>query len=107
MLEVTESAISYWETAMAKPEIFHYPKIALFLGYLPFEGETATLGGKLLYYQHLKGMTQKELAGELGINTSTLYHFGTGKHKPSPKVMKKLRPMLAEVEEAMGRERGN
>jgi len=46
----------------------------------------------------MKGMAQKELAGELGINTSALYHFGTGKHKPSPKVMKKLRPMLAAVE---------
>jgi len=104
MIGVTESAISIWETDVAKPEIFHYPKIALFLGYLPFEGETATLGGKLLYYQHMKGMTQKELAGELGINTSTLYHFGTGKHKPSPKVMKKLEPMLAEVEGEIERE---
>jgi len=99
MIGVTEAAISIWETDTAKPEVCHYPKIALFLGYLPYEGETTSLGGKLLYYQHMKGMTQKELADELGINPSTLYHFGTGKHVPSPKVRMKLESILSIINE--------
>lgn len=95
MIGVTEAAISIWETDAAKPEVCHYPKIALFLGYLPFEGETTTLAGKLLYYQHMRGITQKELADQLGVNPSTLYHFGTGKHMPSPKVRMKLESILS------------
>jgi len=36
---------------------------------------------EILYYQHMKAITQKELADLLGINPSPIYHFGTGIHK--------------------------
>jgi transcriptional regulator with XRE-family HTH domain len=99
IIGVDEASIGGWELDKGKPTVRFYPKLALFLGYLPYEGETETLRGKLRFYQHLKGLTQEELAKQLGVDESTVCQYGTGRHRPSAKVMKKLEPMFREVGE--------
>jgi len=59
------------------------PKVIEFLGYVPFEKEPETLGEKIVCYRQLKGMTQKELSRQLGIDPSTLACWERGNREPS------------------------
>jgi transcriptional regulator with XRE-family HTH domain len=40
------------------------------------------LGEKIVYYRWLKGMTQKELAGQLGVDPTTLAKWERGEREP-------------------------
>jgi len=95
---VTEATITNWELNRHEPQIGYYPKIIEFLGYFPFEIDTSTLGGKIKRYRYMKGVTQEELAKELGVNESTVFHYENNDTKPLRKTMKKLAPILAMVE---------
>ncbi len=57
-------------------------KVIDFLGYLPFE-EPETLGEKIVCYRWLKGMTQKELARQLGVDPTTLALWESGERELS------------------------
>lgn len=61
----------------------HIPKVIEFLGYVPFEKEPDTLGDRIVYYRRLAGMTQKELAHQLGIDPGTLAQWERGERIPS------------------------
>lgn len=58
------------------------PKVIEFLGYVPFEKEPETLGEKIVCYRWLKGMTQKELARQLGVDPGTLAQWERGEREP-------------------------
>ncbi len=58
------------------------PKVIDFLGYVPFEKELETLGEKIVCYRWLKGITQKELAGQLGVDPTTLARWEKGEREP-------------------------
>ena len=95
---VTEESITNWENSNSGPQIHFYPKIIEFLGYFPFDIDTSTLGGKIKRYRYMKGVSQEQLAKELGVNESTVFHFEKNTHKPLPGTLKKLAPILAAVE---------
>jgi DNA-binding XRE family transcriptional regulator len=46
----------------------------------------------------MKGVTQEELATELGVNESTVFHYEKNDTKPLRRTMEKLTTMLATVE---------
>ncbi|OQP64981.1 transcriptional regulator [Niastella vici] len=98
LMGVTEDSITNWELNRHEPQIEYYPKIIEFLGYFPFDIDTSTLGGKIKRYRYLKGVTQEELARELGVNESTIFHYEKNDTKPFRKTMAKLAPILAMVE---------
>lgn len=84
-IEVTENCITLWENNRSKPSVIYYPKITKFLGYVPFDVDVSTLGGRIKLYRYLHGLTQETLAFRLNINESTVYYYENNKHKPGSK----------------------
>ena len=57
---VTEDCITLWENNHSKPTVSYYPKIIQFLGYVPFEVDTSTLGGQIKLYRYLHGLSKEK-----------------------------------------------
>ena len=89
-----EDSITGWENNRNEPSVIYYLKIIQFLGYVPFEINTSTLGGQIKLYRHLHGLSQEELARKLEVNESTVFHYENNKHKPSPKTLRKFKSLL-------------
>lgn len=97
LIGVCEDSITLWENNRNEPSIIYYPKIIKFLGYVPFDVDSSTLGGQLKLYRYLHGFSQEELARTLDINESTVFHYENNKHKPSPKTLRKFRSLLCGI----------
>ncbi len=94
ILGVSEDCITLWETNRSNPYVKYYPEIIKFLGYVPFEVDSSSLGGKIKLYRYLNGLSQEGLALKLGINESTVFHYENNKHKPTGKIRKKIQKLL-------------
>ncbi|MES3017450.1 MAG: recombinase family protein [Bacteroidota bacterium] len=94
LIGVTEDCVTLWENGRSRPSVAHYPWIIEFLGHFPFEIDTSTLGGKMKRYRYLKGMTQKGLAKEVGVNESTVHYYENNPHTPLPRTLGKLQALL-------------
>lgn len=94
LIGVTENCIAYWEKNRSQPTVCYYPALISFLGYFPFDIDTSSLGGKIKYYRYLQGMTQEQLAKDLGVNESTVYHYEKSNKKPSSKTRNRLEVIL-------------
>ena len=87
-------AVTYWENNRSEPRTIYYPKLIRFLGYVPFEIDTSTMAGKMKMYRFLNGLSQEDLAKELGINESTVFHYENGKHLPQPQTLQKMKNII-------------
>ena len=94
MIGVCEDSITLWENNRNEPSIIYYPKIIIFLGYVPFEIDVSTLGGQIKLYRYLHGLSQEELARKLEVNESTVFHYENNKHKPSSKTLRKFKSII-------------
>ncbi len=83
IVEVSRTTVFNWERNYSSPKLQHIPKVIKFLGYAPSDGEQKTLGEKIVYYRWLKGMTQKELARQIGVDPTTLARWERGEKKPA------------------------
>jgi len=90
LLEVEEATIWNWENNRTSPELHYIPRIIRFLGYVPFDRQADTLGEKIVNYRRLSGITQKELANRLGIDSTTLGRWERNKGRPLKRLLKKL-----------------
>ncbi len=95
---VSEDTITNWEKNRGNPSIKCYPKIIEFLGYVPFEIDTTTLGGKIKLYRYMKGISQEALAYELSVNESTVFNYENDRYKPFLKTLEKLQKLFSLVE---------
>ncbi len=71
-LGVNECTYHNWETGRTTPAIQFIPRIICFLGYTPWDGKTRTPGERLKAYRWSRGLSQKEMAGLLGMDPGTL-----------------------------------
>ena len=94
ILDTKTQYVYSWENNYNIPIVSRYPKIIEFLGYFPFDFDTSTWGGKIKKYRFFYGLSQEDLAKELGINESTLFHYENGRHKPSIRIAKKLERLI-------------
>lgn len=94
ILGVCEDSVVGWEIRGISPAIRYIPAITQMLGYLPIEVNTSTIAGKITHYRYSRGITQGELAKELGVNESTVFHYEKGTHWPQKGVLKKLQKVL-------------
>ena len=94
MFGVCVDTITNWENKRGRPQIIFYPRIIKFLGYLPIKIDTTTLAGKVKEYRYLNGLTQQQLAYQLGIDESTIFHYENGKHTPTTKMAKKIKSLI-------------
>lgn len=83
IFNVIEDSITHWETNYAEPQIQFYPAIIAFLGYYPFDHETETVSGKLLYIRNSRGYSYEALAPILNVHASTVRSWELNEHKPS------------------------
>ena len=93
-LKVTEDSLCYWENGRNHPRISHYPAIIAFLGYYPFDHETASFGGKLRRYKNEHGLSNQNLAKLLGVDEGTVAHWERNRRLPLARSMKKVLSVL-------------
>lgn len=96
--DVSEELIVSWERKGGQPGVQLYPQIIEFLGYVPFDIDTSTLGGKVLFYRYLHGLTKKAFAAQIGIDLKTVRAVEENQTL-FLKTMRKLNPLLREVNE--------
>ncbi|MGA2916896.1 MAG: helix-turn-helix domain-containing protein [Sedimentisphaerales bacterium] len=83
IIEVDKCTIANWEKNRNAPRIRHLPNIMGFLGYRPFDADYRTLGERIIKERQMLGLSQKQLAIQIGIDPSTIRSWEKGKHKPS------------------------
>ena len=82
LIGVTEQTISNWEGQHSYPALIFIPGIIKFLGRNPLP-ETDHLAQRLVRYRTSKGITQKALAKQLGIDPTTLARWERGDRTPT------------------------
>jgi transcriptional regulator with XRE-family HTH domain len=78
---VCEATVWNWEKGHSKPEIRHLPAIIAFLGENP-HAAPQTIGERLIEHRQRLGWSQKRLAAELGVDSTTLSRWELGKKAP-------------------------
>jgi transcriptional regulator with XRE-family HTH domain len=87
---VDQTTVHNWERGYTKPPIRYLPRILEFLCYDPSSSEPKTIGEKLLAYRRLRGMNQKDLARQIGIDPTTLSRIERGKDRCFPSIIQKI-----------------
>ncbi|MEO8173112.1 MAG: hypothetical protein ABI581_08520 [Sediminibacterium sp.] len=82
LLNVTEDCLYLWENERNKPRLYQYPAIIAFLGYYPFDHETATFGGKIKRYKYEHGLSNKKLAKLLQVDEATVENWERNRRLP-------------------------
>jgi len=82
--------ICNWEINRTSPLLRFIPRIIAFLGYVPYDTQSGTLGTRIVACRRAKGLTQKELAHDLGVHPSTLARWECGKGQPSQRLHARL-----------------
>ena len=96
-LRVRTDTIRNWERNRTSPALGYLPMVLEFLGYDPAPIATETLGEKLLKYRRDRGITQKELAQQIGIDPTTLSRLERNQGKRFfQNVLKKVNDFLRE-----------
>jgi transcriptional regulator with XRE-family HTH domain len=87
---IDDVTIYLWEKNRVRPSLAQIPKIIDFLGNDPFEKQTENLGDRILEYRRIHGLSQKKLAGQLGIDPTTLAGWERGEDRVSKRLIKKI-----------------
>jgi DNA-binding XRE family transcriptional regulator len=94
---VRTETIRLWESGLARPIPRHYGRIVQFLGYDP-EPAGQTLARRLRTARRSVGLTQTELAAELGLDEGTVVDLEAGRRRPSRKSTEAIAAFLARLE---------
>jgi transcriptional regulator with XRE-family HTH domain len=87
MLGVDTMTVNNWERNRCQPKLYLTQKIVQFLGYTPFSTtEKPTISEAIKAYRLNHGLSQKKMAGLLGIDPTTLARWEKGKATPSKKL---------------------
>ena len=94
IIGVEETSVYNWENNRSKPKVYLLPKIIEFLGYIPFEVPSKTIGDRIKSYRKEHGLSQRKLARLLGVDQTTIRDWESGKHKPIKKLLKRISEIL-------------
>ena len=84
IIGVCSLTITNWEGNASLPPVRYIPAIIRFLGYDP-SAKGTSLPERLIGARRARGLTQKQLAGDLGVDPSTIQDWERGLHGPSRK----------------------
>ena len=90
---VCEATITNWERNESRPPVQYIPAIIGLLGYDPSAPATS-LPERLIAARRVQGLTQREMAGRMGVDPSTLQDWEAGLHKPSKKKLQVISDCL-------------
>ena len=94
-LGVDDSTITNWELNHNFPELRFIPAIIEFLGYWPYDTPADNLGQQIVHTRTRLGLSQKELARNLGVAPSTLGRWEQNKGQPLMKHRERLMAFLS------------
>jgi len=89
-LRVKSDTVLNWEHSRTRPTLRYLPKVIAFLGYNPCQSSPTTLGEKVLQYRKSCGMSQKELARQIGLDPTTLSRIERNVGKSFPSILKRV-----------------
>ena len=81
MIGCDQISIVNWEKGHRKPRVNHMAGVVEFLGFNPFQNGDTT-AHRLVNHRKARGITQKEFAGQLGVDPSTLARWERGEREP-------------------------
>jgi transcriptional regulator with XRE-family HTH domain len=81
---VHETTITGWEGNATVPEVRYMPAIIQFLGYDPLPLANS-LTERLVAARKRLGLSQRKMAGKLGVDPATLMGWEAGRHQPTGK----------------------
>jgi transcriptional regulator with XRE-family HTH domain len=81
---VHELTITGWESNTTVPEVRYMPAIIEFLAYDPLPA-ASSLPERLATARMALGLSQRKMAGKLGVDPSTLMAWEAGRHQPTDK----------------------
>jgi transcriptional regulator with XRE-family HTH domain len=90
---VHEQTITGWEVNATVPEVRYMPAIIQFLGYNPLP-EPNTIPERLATVRRALGLSQRKMAGKLGVDPGTLMGWEAGRHQPTRKSLDLIRRIL-------------
>jgi DNA-binding XRE family transcriptional regulator len=76
--------ITGWEGNATVPEVRYIPAIIQFLGYNPLPAANS-LAERLATARRTFGLSQRKMAGKLGVDPATLMGWEAGRHQPTEK----------------------
>jgi len=79
-----EMSVVNWEKGHSNPRINHMAGVIQFLGFNPIRNGN-TVAHRLIDHRKALGMTQREFAGRIGVNQSTLARWERGEREPKGK----------------------
>ena len=95
ILNVCEDTITGWETGRSDPQTKHLGNIIKFLGYMPFEIDTSTLGGKIKFYRYTTGTTTKAFAELFEVHPATVNTWENNLQKPNSKIKQQIIDLIS------------
>jgi len=96
---VNQDTIAGWETGRHSPALRYIPRILEFLGYLPSTPQLtpeSSVEARLKAYRTIRGLSQKSLARQRGIDPSTLARWEAGSNTPTLAVMAYLEKLAGD-----------
>jgi DNA-binding XRE family transcriptional regulator len=88
---VNRHTITGWEKYCRVPLMRHMPKIIDFLGYIPSTiTKDMSLGGKIIAYRKIAGITRIQLARQLGVDTRILHEWESNERLPKKQFQEAL-----------------
>ncbi len=86
-------AINNWETGRSEPRLHFIPGILVFLGYDPLPARKG-FGDRLRLVRTARGLSIRSLSELLGVDASTVWGWGAGRHVPVEGSRARLRAIL-------------
>ena len=92
-LGVDNQTIRNWESSRTSPTARHMPQILAFLGYNPTPVPD-NLAERLNQYRQINGLSQRQLAAQLGVDPSSILAWETDEHRPTGRSIDLLNGIL-------------
>ena len=97
IFNVTKETIYQWESDIHPISPLHISKIITFLGYNPYPTDLTTLGGRILNYRLVKGLSLRAMGRLLDIHHDEVAQWEGNEKKPLRKHIQRIERLLNEI----------